>query len=145
MYAFTRKVQKSSFKILNMYLTNKINQMCEKSVKQTIKLCCAFRLIKQYIFSSSLFSSSMWLKIGVYYIFNDCLWQVRAQFFFHSIRCILIIVCKYLKVRISCSTLLLLSFVNCDMRSPSAVVFLRIFRIRPKDSVFECIIAHWAK
>jgi hypothetical protein len=48
---------------------------------------------------------------------------------------------KYLKVRISCSTLLLLSIVNCDMRSPAAV-FLRIFRIRPKDSVFECIIAH---
>ena len=73
--------------------------------------------------------------------------EVRAQvsFFFHLIRCILIIVSKYLKVRISCSTLLLLSFVNCDMRSPAAVVFLRIFRIRPKDSVFECIIAHWRR
>ena len=69
----------------------------------------------------------------------------KSTFFFHSIRCILIIVCKYLKVRISCSTLLLLSFVNCDMRSPAAVVFLRIFRIRPKDSVFECIIAHWRR
>ena len=47
-------------------------------------------------------------------------------------------------MRISCSTLLLLSFVNCDMRSPAAV-FFRIFRIRPKDSVFECIIAHWRR
>ena len=76
----------------------------------------------------------------------QCLCEVRAQFcFFHLIRCILIIVSKYLKVRISCSTLLLLSFVNCDMRSPAAVVFLRIFRIRPKDSVFECIIAHWRR
>ena len=34
-------------------MQNKINQMCEKSVKQTIKLCCAFRLIKQYMFSTS--------------------------------------------------------------------------------------------
>ena len=72
------------------------------------------------------------------------LWGKSTILFFHLIRCILIIVSKYLKVRISCSTLLLLSFVNCDMRFPAAV-FLRIFRIRPKDSVFECIIAHWRR